>query len=410
MRDFFISYAGSDREWAAWIAWELESQGYTTILQDWDFAPGMNFVLEMQKASADSERTLAILSRRYLDRLFTQPEWAAAFARDPLGRSRSLVPIRVEDCDSSPILGEIVFIDLHGLDEEGARKALLDGIRRLGADRGKPARAPAFPRRASSPRPFPGGAATTRPARRRLIHAQITADGLLDLQRTENPYLDLNDPTAVDGTAAAVSAVSCFLWLPHSEYLASPRLQPLTPAACVCTAAPAAVFAALWEGLGAERMRALDRPPREMRKEEKELLLTTLAGQLSDCFVAAITVPALLLGIGHRRSEFAYQAFVDLFLAPVVEMHRRIGFEQLDLRLAHVGDRDSFLLRVAKRQARACYPTKGACSVDFAAVGREQAMVHLARLISWAVGTYYNSGDERWLALLDGGEAKPRHP
>jgi hypothetical protein len=39
-RDFFISYTGSDRTWAEWVAWQLEEAGYTTILQAWDFEAG----------------------------------------------------------------------------------------------------------------------------------------------------------------------------------------------------------------------------------------------------------------------------------------------------------------------------------------------------------------------------------
>ena len=50
MKDFFISYNKADRRWAEWIAWQLENTGYTTVLQDWDFRPGANFLLEMQDA------------------------------------------------------------------------------------------------------------------------------------------------------------------------------------------------------------------------------------------------------------------------------------------------------------------------------------------------------------------------
>jgi hypothetical protein len=30
MKDFFISYNKTDRQWAEWIAWQLEGAGYTT--------------------------------------------------------------------------------------------------------------------------------------------------------------------------------------------------------------------------------------------------------------------------------------------------------------------------------------------------------------------------------------------
>ena len=50
--DYFISYTSPDKAWAEWIGWVLEDTGATVILQAWDFVPGSNFVLEMQRAAA----------------------------------------------------------------------------------------------------------------------------------------------------------------------------------------------------------------------------------------------------------------------------------------------------------------------------------------------------------------------
>lgn len=81
MKDFFISYNRADRHWAEWIAWQLEENGFTVILQAWDFRPGGNFVVDMQKATQDATRTMPCCHWIIWPR-FTQPEWAAAFARD----------------------------------------------------------------------------------------------------------------------------------------------------------------------------------------------------------------------------------------------------------------------------------------------------------------------------------------
>ena len=99
MIDFFLSYNHADRPWVEWIAWQLEERSYTTILQAWDFRPGANFVLAMQQAAAQAERTIAVLSPNYLTSRFTQPEWAAAFARDPIGDKGLLLPVRVQACN-----------------------------------------------------------------------------------------------------------------------------------------------------------------------------------------------------------------------------------------------------------------------------------------------------------------------
>jgi hypothetical protein len=111
-KDFFVSYNRADREWAEWIAWQLEEEGYTTIIQAWDFRPGGNFVIEMQRAAEQARRTIAVLSPDYLQALYTHPEWAAAFAQDPTGEKGTLLPVRVRECELKGLLPQIVYIDL----------------------------------------------------------------------------------------------------------------------------------------------------------------------------------------------------------------------------------------------------------------------------------------------------------
>ena len=130
MPDYFISYTSADRAWGEWIAWQLESAGYTTVFQAWDIRPGANFVMVMQQATLRAHYTIAVLSPDYLAASFTQPEWAAAFAQDPLGEKGLLIPIRVRECDLAGLLPQIVYIDLDGV-EHG---------------RSKPATVPSFPR------------------------------------------------------------------------------------------------------------------------------------------------------------------------------------------------------------------------------------------------------------------------
>ncbi len=152
MKDFFISYNKADRLWATWIAWYLEDATYTTVLQEWDFRPGCNFVLEMQKASIECKRTIAVLSSEYLRAQFTQPEWAAAFAIDPQGWGRKLVPIKVQPCSTDGLLAQISYIDLVGLDENQARDRLLTGVH---PERAKPLTPPVYPMRAAPTTPAP---------------------------------------------------------------------------------------------------------------------------------------------------------------------------------------------------------------------------------------------------------------
>ena len=154
-KDFFISRNGADSDWARWIATELEDTGYTTILQDWDFRPGQNFISRMQDAITQSERTIAVLSQQYLNAEFTQPEWMAAFRQDPKGDKGLLIPIRVQECEPPGLLASLAYIDVFGIEEEEALQRLLQGL-----ERGRAKRKQAFPGGpAAPPKPkqrFPG--------------------------------------------------------------------------------------------------------------------------------------------------------------------------------------------------------------------------------------------------------------
>jgi tetratricopeptide (TPR) repeat protein len=143
MTDFFVSYTGADQKWAEWIAWQLKSAGYGVTVQAWDFLPGCNFIVEMHKAAEDSDRTLAVLSPAYLAAAYTMPELAAAFADDPNGEERKLVPIRVEDFEPTGLFKSIVYIDLVGKEEDEAVEALLAG---LGPGPAESRSKPSFPR------------------------------------------------------------------------------------------------------------------------------------------------------------------------------------------------------------------------------------------------------------------------
>jgi tetratricopeptide (TPR) repeat protein len=156
MKNFFISYNKADSDWANWIAWQLEEEaGQSIILQDWDFRPGSNFVLNMNQAMSNSERTIAVLSPDYLTSNFTPAEWAAAFAKDPRGEKGLLLPIRIRDCEPQGLLPQIVYIDLLNVDESRAKELLLAGIQRV---RAKPTCPPRFPspRKISEQPLFPG--------------------------------------------------------------------------------------------------------------------------------------------------------------------------------------------------------------------------------------------------------------
>lgn len=140
MKDFFISYNKIDKEKAKWIGGCLEQNGYSVIIQAWDFQVGNNFIIEMQKAVNESERVIAVLSQTYIDSIFCQAEWATTFAKDPTGEKRLLIPIRVEEVNLSGFFSTSIYIDLFGIDEKTAEKRLLQAVDK----KSNPRKAPAF--------------------------------------------------------------------------------------------------------------------------------------------------------------------------------------------------------------------------------------------------------------------------
>jgi|SRR5579883_1292647 len=158
MKDFFISYNRHDKQWAEWIAWTLEEAGYQVAIEAWDFKPGGNFVLYMQAALTQSQTTIAVLSEHFLSAVYVYPEWATAFAQDPQGTQRKLIPVKVDECAPPGLLAQIVYVDLVDCEVGAAQQRLLSGV---SEGRLKPTSSPPYPGKASersvpNPVPFPG--------------------------------------------------------------------------------------------------------------------------------------------------------------------------------------------------------------------------------------------------------------
>lgn len=139
---YFVSYTKPDREWAEWIAWVIEACGHRAVFQAWDFRPGTVWPEEMHKAVRDCDATVCVLSPDFLESGFAASEWHVAFADDPTGSYRKLIPVRVRDCEPVGFLKTRVYVDLVGKDLETARELLK---RALSGERGKPELEPLFP-------------------------------------------------------------------------------------------------------------------------------------------------------------------------------------------------------------------------------------------------------------------------
>ncbi len=148
-RDFFVSHADSDLAWAEWIAQQLVEAGYTVELDVWDWAAGTNLVDAMRRALKRAERVLAVYTDAYFAHRLSQAEHTAAFASDQPGR---VVPVVVADCSIPELYAPLARIELLGLEEDDARRRLLDGV---SADSHRPGSPVTFPSRAEFPQRLP---------------------------------------------------------------------------------------------------------------------------------------------------------------------------------------------------------------------------------------------------------------
>jgi hypothetical protein len=150
---YFISYNQSDRAWAEWIAWTIESFGFRTRIQAWDFVPGTAWPQEMHRALQECAKTLCVLSPDFLRSEFTAAEWQATFTRDPVGKHGRLVLVRVRECMPDGLLAARVYVDLVGKNREDARALVRQTVE---AKRAKPAAEPSFPGQQPGEPTFPG--------------------------------------------------------------------------------------------------------------------------------------------------------------------------------------------------------------------------------------------------------------
>ena len=107
MKNFFISYNKADEEYAQRITDWLNQNGFTTILQAKNFVAGSNFVSEMHTALEQARRIILVLSPDYLTSPFTEAEWTSMFTKHPTNKNRSLIPVRVRECEPNGLIRTI---------------------------------------------------------------------------------------------------------------------------------------------------------------------------------------------------------------------------------------------------------------------------------------------------------------
>ncbi|MEV0484001.1 FxSxx-COOH system tetratricopeptide repeat protein [Streptomyces sp. NPDC050508] len=177
----FVSHAGRDGQWAEWVAWHLQENGYEVELDIWHWRPGEDFVKKMSEALEKASAVVALFSPQYFGPgRYTEEEWTAAVA----GRDR-FIPLVVEPLEAGQlpaILRPRIRRELHDLDEADALKALLDAVR--------------GPLPRTTPPAFPGtksARTSARPGLRPRFPSTTQDPDVWDVRQRRNPHFTGRD-------------------------------------------------------------------------------------------------------------------------------------------------------------------------------------------------------------------------
>ncbi|UYO54669.1 tetratricopeptide repeat protein [Rhodopseudomonas palustris] len=142
MADIFVSYTSSDRDWAFWIAQQLDKLGHSAHVHEWEVSAGEDISEWMERRHDDAEHVLCVVSAAYLKAPYSSWERRAAQWASITNRPNFVWPIFIDKCDPPTLFAPLKRCDLHGLAENEAVSRLEAFVR--------PAAKP------TAPVPFPG--------------------------------------------------------------------------------------------------------------------------------------------------------------------------------------------------------------------------------------------------------------
>jgi tetratricopeptide (TPR) repeat protein len=125
-KDFFVSHADSDVDWAEWISHELGEAGFTVELSVWDWSAGSSWMERLEHAVARAGRIIAVLSPAYFEDAWLRFQSHTAAFEQMKRHSDFVIPVVVKPCEDKipPTLRLLSALTLVGLDETEARRAI----------------------------------------------------------------------------------------------------------------------------------------------------------------------------------------------------------------------------------------------------------------------------------------------
>ncbi len=121
MADIFVSYTQSDRDWADWIARQLESLGHVPHVHEWEIKGGDDIYRWMEERHEAADHMLCVLSDEYLKAPYSTLERNAALWQAAGKRPGFVLLVAVKPCKLPTLSDHIRRLELFGIPEDAAR-------------------------------------------------------------------------------------------------------------------------------------------------------------------------------------------------------------------------------------------------------------------------------------------------
>jgi tetratricopeptide (TPR) repeat protein len=131
--DIFVSYTSSDRDWAFWIARELQALGHTPHIHEWEITSGGDIYAWMERRHDAAENVLCVISDEYLKARYSTLERNAALWQAAGKRPGFVLLVVVKPCKLPTLADHIRRCELYGIPEHAARDRFCDFMRRRDA-------------------------------------------------------------------------------------------------------------------------------------------------------------------------------------------------------------------------------------------------------------------------------------
>src|ERR1700677_1453241 len=126
MADIFISYTSSDRDWAFWIAKELDALGHVAHIHEWEIKGGDDIYAWMEKHVDAADHVLCVLSDEYMKAPYSTLERNASLWQAAAKRPGFVFFVVVKPCRLPTLIDHIRRCELFGLPEDVARLRFRD--------------------------------------------------------------------------------------------------------------------------------------------------------------------------------------------------------------------------------------------------------------------------------------------